>query len=136
MANVAANTHLSVAAINAGLNAALDALNGGFFDIYSGVQPASPDVAVTNQVKLARLPLSATAFAAASGGNKAAGPVANGTGLAAGTATWMRAYKADGTTAVIDGSAGASGTDLVMQDPDITVGGTVQVTSWTVAWAQ
>ena len=130
---MAANTHLSLASWNLALNAALDVLNSGFIDIYDGAQPATPDVAAGAQVKLAHLPLNATAFAAASAGSKIAGAITNGVGLAASTATWFRAYKADDTTAVIDGSAGTAGTDLVLNDAAITVGGTVQVTSWTVS---
>lgn len=134
---MAANTHMSVASWNLALNAALDTpLASGFMDIYDSTgtgQPATPDVAVTTQVKLAHLPLSATAFAAASGGTKTANAVTSGTGLAVGTATWFRVYKSDGATAVIDGSAGTSGTDLVLNDAAITVGGTVSVTSWTIS---
>ena len=57
--------HLSQASWNLALNAALDTpLASGFLDIYDSTgtgQPATPDVAVTTQVKLAHLPLSATA---------------------------------------------------------------------------
>lgn len=134
---MAANTHMSIASWNLALNAALDApCASGFIDIYDSTgtgQPATPDVAVTTQVKLAHLPLSATAFGAASAGVKTANAITNGTGLAVGTATWFRVYKTDGTTAVIDGSAGTSATDLILNDAAITVGGTVAVTSYTVA---
>jgi hypothetical protein len=133
---MAANTHLSIASWNLALNAALDTpCNSGFMDIYDSTgtgQPATPDVAVTTQVKLASLPLSATAFGAAASGIKTANAITNGTGLAVGTATWFRVYKSDHTTAVIDGSAGTSGTDLVLNDAAITVGGTVSVTSYLV----
>ena len=131
---MALNTHMSIASWNLALNAALDAAcNGGFLDIYDGTQPATPDVAVSTQVKLAHLPLSATAFGAASAGTKTANAVTNGTGLAASTATWFRVYKSDDTTAVLDGSAGTSGTDLVLNSAAITIGATVSVTSWTVS---
>jgi len=133
---MALNTHLSVASWNLALNAALDTpCNSGFIDIYDSTgtgQPATPDVAVTTQVKLAHLPLSATAFAAASAGSKTANAITNGTGLAVGTATWARVYKADGVTAVIDGSVGTGTTDFIINDVAITVGGTVSLTSWTV----
>ena len=68
--------HLSQASWNLALNAALDTpLASGFLDIYDSTgtgQPATPDVAVTTQVKLAHLPLSATAFGAASAGGTVA----------------------------------------------------------------
>lgn len=134
---MAANTHLALASWNLALNAALDtACNGGFLEIYDSTgagQPATPDVAITTQVKLAKLPLNATAFGAASAGTKTANAITNGTGLAVGTATWFRVMKSDDATAVIDGSAGTSGTDLVLNDAAITIGGSVAVTSWTVS---
>jgi hypothetical protein len=133
---MAANTHLTTASWDLALNAALDVCNSGFIEIYDSTgtgQPATPNVAVTTQVKLAKLPLSATAFSASSGGTKTANAITNGTGLAVGTATWFRVFKSDDTTAVIDGSCGTSATDLVLNDAAITVGGTVQVTSWTVS---
>lgn len=133
---MAANTHLSIASWNLGLNAALDVLNGGFIEIYDSTgtgQPATPDVAVTTQVKLAKLSLNATAFGASSGGTKTANAITSSAALATGTATWFRAFKSDDTTAVIDGSCGTAGTDLVLNDVAITTGGTVQVTSWTVS---
>jgi len=133
---VAANTHLSVASWNLALDSALNVLNGGFIDIYDSTgtgQPATPDVAVTTQVKLVHCPLNATAFGASSGGTKTANAITSGTGLAVGTATWFRAYKSDDTTAVIDGSCGTSGTDMILNDTAITIGGTVPVTAWTVS---
>ena len=42
---MAANTHFSIAAWNAGLDAMLNPLNGGYLEIWSGTQPATPDVA-------------------------------------------------------------------------------------------
>jgi hypothetical protein len=133
---MAANTHLSIASWNLALNAALDVLNNGFVEIYDSTgtgQPATPDVAVTTQVKLAKLTFGATAFGAASAGTKTANAIGSVSALATGTATWFRAFKSDDTTAVIDGSVGTSGTDLVLNDVAITTGGTVQITSYSVS---
>jgi hypothetical protein len=130
---MAANTHVSVASWNLSLDAGLNVLNAGFLDIYDGVQPATPDTAVTSQNKLAHLPLGATAFGASASGTKTANAITNGTGLANSTATWFRAYKADDVTAVIDGSVGTSNADLVLNDTAITTGGTVAVTAWSVS---
>ena len=130
---MAANTHLSIASWNLALNAALDVLNSGYIEIYDGSQPATPDVAVTTQNKLAKLPLSATAFGAASAGTKTANAITNAAALFASTATWFRAFKSDDSTAVIDGSVGTSGADMNLNDVALTVGGTVSVTSWTVS---
>jgi hypothetical protein len=133
---MALNTHLSIASWNLGLNAALDVLNSGFLEIYDSTgtgQPATPDVAVTTQVKLAKLTIGATAFGAASAGTKTANAVGSVAALATGTATWFRAFKSDDTTAVIDGSVGTATADLILNDVAITTGGTVSVTSWSVS---
>jgi hypothetical protein len=50
---------------------------------------------------------------------------------ATGTATFFRAFKADGTTAVYDGSVGTSNADLVIDSTAIQVGADVDVTSLT-----
>lgn len=131
---MAANTHLSIASWNLALNAALDVLNGGgFLEIYDGAQPATPDVAVGSQVKLAKLTLSSTAFGAASAGTKTANAIGSVAALASGTATWFRAFKSYDTTAVIDGSVGTSGADLNLNSVAISSGATVSVTSWSVS---
>ena len=133
---MAANTHVSVASWNLALNAALDVLNSGFMEIYDSTgtgQPATPDVAVTTQVKLAKLPLSATAFGAASAGTKTANAITSAAALASGTATWFRVFKSDDATAVIDGSVGTSGADMNFNSVAISSGASVSVTSWTVS---
>jgi hypothetical protein len=133
---MAANTHVSIASWNLALNAMLDVLNtGGYLELYDSTgtgQPATPNVAVTTQVLLATCNLSATAFGAASGGTKTANAITSGTGLAAGTATWARAYTS-GAVAVIDGSVGTSGCDFTMADTSVTIGAVVPATAWTVS---
>jgi hypothetical protein len=133
---MALNTKTAIASVNLGLNAAFDVLNGGFIEIYDGSQPASPDVAVSTQNKLAKMALNATAFGAASAGTKTANAIANGVGLVQGTATWFRAFKSDDTTAVVDGTAGTSATNMVLVAAVIAVGDVVSVTAWTVSQAQ
>ena len=129
---MAFNTHLSIASWNLGLNAAIDVLNSGFIEIYDGAQPATPDTALSGQTKLAKLPLSATAFGAAASGIKTANAITSATALATSTATWFRAFKSDDATAVIDGSVGTSGTDMIINATAIVTGATVSVTSWLV----
>ena len=133
---MAANTHVSIASWNLALNAMLDVLNsGGYIELYDSTgtgQPATPNVAVTTQVLLGTCNLSATAFGAASGGTKTANAITSGTGLAAGTATWARAYTS-GAVAVIDGSVGVSGCDFTMADPSVTIGAVIPATAWTVS---
>lgn len=130
---MAANPHLSIASWNLALNAALDVLNGGFIEIYNGSQPATPDVAVSSQTKLAKLSLSATAFGASSGGTKTANAITSAAALATGTASWFRLFKSDDTTAVFDGSVGTSAADLILTTTAIQVNGTVAVSSLTIS---
>lgn len=99
----------------------------------AGSRPATPDTApAVGNTKLAHLPLSATAFAPASGGVKTANAITSAAAIGTGTCTWFRAVKSDTTTGVIDGSAGTSGSDLNLTSTAIVSGTTVQCTSWTV----
>jgi hypothetical protein len=130
---MALNTHLSVASWNLALDAALNVLNGGFIQVYTGTQPATPDTALSGNTLLATLSLNGTAFSSASAGTKTANAIASGTAVATGAATFARAFKSDDATAVIDGSVGTSGTDFILNDVNITTGGTVSLTSWSVS---
>ena len=130
---MALNTHMSQAAWNAALDAALNTLGSGFVELYTGAQPATPDVAVTTQTLLATLDLSATAFGATSGGTKTANAIASGTAVATGTSTWFRAYKSDGTTAVIDGSTGTSASDMILATTSIVSGAVISCSGWSVS---
>ena len=135
---MALNPKLSVASCNLALNAALDVLNSGFLDIYDSTgtgQPASPDTAVTTQVKLARLNLNATAFAAASGGSKVANAISATTGIIGGTAMWYRLVTSGGT-AVADGSVGTATSNLVLNATAIVTDAAVTCTAMTYSMAQ
>lgn len=129
--------HISTAARNAAANAAVDLVDGGSgpgkIRIYSGTQPAGPDTAIGAQVLLAEAALSDPGFAGVVNGVKVLDntPVPAGTGLAAATATWFRIVDSN-NLAVIDGSAGTSGTDLVLNTAAITVGVAVEITSGTI----
>jgi len=113
----------------------LDAGAGaGRLRIYSGTQPADVDTAITSQVLLAELTLSDPAFGAAGdgnpGGQATAGSITDDTSANnTGTATWFRAVDSD-LNAVIDGSAGTSSADLILDSVSITSGQTVKVNSW------
>lgn len=110
-------------------------LNSGFLRIYDGTQPATAMVAVSTQTLLAELTFSATAAPATSNGlitfnALTADPSANATG----TPTWFRAVQSNGTTVVMDGTAGASGCNLNLSGltgGQIIIGGTVSVSSFT-----
>ena len=118
-------------------NAKLDQITSkvgasGLLRIYDGSQPASPDTAVTSQTKLAELTTNASAFAgSASGGVLTANAVSSANAVASGTASWFRLCKSD-ATAVIDGTVGTSGTDLIIDNTSINSGQQVSVSSLTI----
>ncbi|HEX2882119.1 MAG TPA: hypothetical protein VHO25_21515 [Polyangiaceae bacterium] len=85
----------------------IDLISGGFIRAYNGTKPTNPNTALAGNTLLGSIPL-----------NTPAGTVTNGvatldvTGAtdasadAAGTPTFCRIFKSDGTTAVIDLTAG------------------------------
>lgn len=98
--------------------ALLDAGGAGNLRIYSGTAPADADAALSGNTLLAQLPLSATGFADATDGTGKATASANaittdGAADATGTATFGRLYT-NGGTCVWQGTAGTSGTNIIM----------------------
>jgi len=129
---MANNLKISTTAVNAQADALSDLLDNGYLRIYDGTQPANANTAITAQVLLAELRFNATAAPAASGGVLTMNSItqdssANNTG----TATWFRALKSDGSTAVFDGSVGTASCDLNLGSTSITSGASVTVTSMT-----
>jgi hypothetical protein len=127
---------ISDAARSAAADAIASLANGGTgagtIGIYDGTQPAGPSTAVTTQTLLAEVDLVDPAFAAASAGAAAlSGTPLSTTGVANGTAAWFRLSDSD-NTAVLDGSAGTSGTDLILNTAAISVGVNVQITSGSI----
>lgn len=116
-------------------NAQMDAIttfagNSGKLRIYSGSRPATGGTATT---VLAELTCNATFAPGASGGVLTLNAItADASADATGTATWFRLLKSDGTTIVMDGDVGTSGSDLNLNSTSITVGGTVSVTSYVI----
>jgi len=119
-------------------NAMLDALiarvgTSGLLRIYNGTRPADPGTAITSQTMLVELTCNATAFApAASGGVLTANAISNGTAAATGTASWFRLFQSNGTTAIVDGDVGTSGSDLNLNNTSIATSQTVSVTSFAI----
>lgn len=109
--------------------------NAGKLRIYDSTRPAFGGTATT---LLAEFTLG-TPFAS---GSSAARPSVLSptlpsavTASAAGTATWYRVVKSDGTTVVIDGDASASSGDMQLNTTTIGSGVQVSVTSWTITSA-
>lgn len=115
-------------------NAQLDAIttfvgSAGKLRIYDGSRPATGGTATT---LLAEFTLGSPFAAAASAGVLSPTLPSNTTGLAAGTATWFRIVKSDGTTIALDGSVGTSGQDLNLNTTTISIGATVAITAFTI----
>ena len=131
---MAANTHLSIASWNLALNAALESvLDGGFLEIYSGTQPATPDTALSGNTLLATLTLGTPAFGAASGGTATANAIGSASAAATATATFGRFFKSNGSTAVLDCSVGISSADINLNATAIVTGATVSVTAYSLS---
>ncbi len=121
-------------AINATLrNARADAITtftgaSALLRIYSGTRPATGGTATT---LLAELTCNATFAPAASGGVLTLNAITQDSSAnATGTATWFRLVKSDGTTHVLDGDVGTSGSDLNLNTTSLVSGGPVAVTSF------
>lgn len=114
-------------------NARLDAISttwgaSPLFRIYNGTPPADESTALSGNTLLAVVTLTP---ASASGGVKnMLGSTQTTTGAAAGTASFYRVYKSDGTTSCEQGTVGTSGTDAIIDNTSIAVGQTVNVTSF------
>ena len=129
---MALNTQLANATVNAQADALSDLLDNGYLRIYDGTQPATADTAISTQVLLAELRFNATAAPAASGGLLTFNAITSDSSAnASGTASWFRAFKSDGTTAVFDGSIGTSAANMIIATTTITAGQTVSCSSFT-----
>jgi hypothetical protein len=87
--------------------------NSGTKKFYSGTRPATADTALSGNTLLATITYGATAFAASTNGVCTNNAVAsNETNATAGTATFCRNFKSDGTTVIGDQNVGTSGSDV------------------------
>lgn len=114
-------------------NAQLDAIttavgNAGKLRIYDGTRPSTGGAATT---LLAEFTLGTPFSGAAAAAVLSPTLPADTTGVAAGTATWFR-ITTSGGSAVIDGSVGTSGADLILNTTTISIGVAVSVTGFTI----
>jgi hypothetical protein len=104
--------------------------NAALLRIYDGSRPATGGTATT---LLAELTCGSPFASAAVDGVLTAGSISDDTSAAAtGTATWFRIVQSDGSTHVMDGDVGTSGSDLNLDSVSIVAGGTVSVTSFVI----
>lgn len=121
----------STAIRNAMLDAITTAASGSaLLRIYDGTRPATGGTATT---LLAELTCNATFAPAASGGVLTLNSITQDSSAnATGTATWFRIVKSDGTTHVLDGNVGTSGSDLNLTTTSIVATQPVSITSFTI----
>lgn len=129
---MALNTKRANALVNMEADGALALLNNGYLRIYQGTQPADADASLGAAVLLAEARFAATASAgAAVAGVCTAAAISPDTDAnATGTAEFYRAFKSDGTTPVVDGSAGTGTVDCVLQSASIILHQTVPIDSF------
>ena len=129
---MALNPKRATAAINAAADAVCTLLNSGYLRIYDGTQPATANTAVSTQTLLAELRYNATAFGAAVAGVATANAMVEDVSAnATGTASWFRALKSDGTTAVFDGSVGTATANMILNNVSMIASVPVAVTAHT-----
>ena len=116
---------------NAGLDAITTRAGGSaLLRIYDGTRPATGGTATT---LLAELTCNATFAPSASGGVLTLNAITQDSSAnATGTATWFRIVQSNGTTFVLDGNVGTSGSDLNFNSVSFVAGGTVSVSSFTI----
>lgn len=100
--------------------------------IYTSPKPAT-GAAIGGAVQLAELICSATFAPAGVGGVLTLNPITPDSAAdATGTALWFRMVKSDGTTFVLDGDVGTSGSDLNLNTTSIVTGANVSINSFTI----
>lgn len=130
----------AIAAVNA-LTALLNVGGAGYIEIRTGTMPADVDTAATGTL-LGTCVLSNPAFSGATDNIGSAQAVANAIAQdtsadAAGTAGWFRAYD-NGGNAIIDGDIGigGSGAAMIINNADIALNDTIDVTGWTITLSE
>jgi len=122
---------LSNAAASAKAEAIRDLLAGGLVRIYSTPMPTAADDAETGTL-LAEFDLPTPAFGTPANGVMTANSIADTTALATATAVYWRAYGGGSPAPVVcQGSAGTSGTSMILNSTAFTSGAVVSIVSWT-----
>lgn len=100
--------------------------------IYTGAIPVNCAAAASG-TKLVEFTLAADWAAAASSGTKSfSGLPISANAVAAGVAGYFRIVDNAGTTCHMQGTVGTTGADLTLDNTNIAINQTVQVTSWSI----
>lgn len=98
--------------------------------LYTGSPPANVAAAVTGTL-LVQFAGNATAFGSAASGVLTANAIANATASGTGTAGYFR-INTSGGTAVVQGTCGTSGADMILTNTSIASGQTCSISSITI----
>lgn len=120
-------TQIAIAGRNAAIDAVNALINSGTVEIRTGA-PASVDSAPTGTV-LATFTLGNPAFGTASAGSSSANLPSDATASTDGTAAHYVVKDSSGNVER-NGTAGTSGTDMILNNATFTTGDTVSITSW------
>lgn len=140
---MATNPHVSAARRAAMLDTLTASAASGKLRIYSASQPADADATVASGggTLLAELTMNATAFGSATS-TASTNSVLTANAItqdssadATGTAAWFRLWQSNGTTPILDGTVGTSGTDLIINSVAISSGAAVSASSLTITLA-
>lgn len=118
---------------NAMADIATQAGSSAKIKIWTGSPPATAGTADTGTL-LVTLTGNASGLGTASAGVLTYAAITAGTAVATGTAGYFRVYpSADtSTNAVLQGTVGTSGTDMIIASTSISSGQTVSISSWTI----
>lgn len=108
---------------------------GAKIAIYTGSIPTNAEAALSSNTKVAEFTGNATTFGVVSGTGNTAVLTLNAltdannqtTAIAAGTVTFFRIFKANGTTVVAQGTVGTSSADLILNKVAFDLGDLVQL---------
>lgn len=127
---MAKNTQLTNLLVNTQGDATAKLLNNGKIKIYDGVQPTTGDASSTNNL-LCTLEFADMSFLPTVAGVMTANHIKPALIIFSGTANWFRAFKSDGTTAIMDGSVGMADANLIVPTTQFITGVTVSCSEFT-----
>lgn len=121
---MALETSITDEAASGSADAVARLLDSGYLRAYSGTPPANAGTALSGNTLIAEWRLSATSAPASSGGIATFTTIAPAPTVAAGTISFVRAFKANGTSAILQGSVGvaSAATNVTMSNTSVTSG--------------
>ena len=126
--------YLSATARNAAANGIVDLLDGGTIKFYNGTMPTDLPTDLSAFTLLGTCTFGTPAFGSASAGVAAANAITEDSAAdAAGTCTWARIEKSDGTDIMdVDVTETGGGGTITVNTVSFLVGAAISVTSMTV----